>query len=234
MQLKKHNVELRDRSTAARHYDLDLTDIMDLSSETGSYWFGFFLSDGYMPKTTHRIRINLAYKDIGHLYKLSRSLKSTIQPKKGQVRCAGKTFDRAYISINNKELYEFYQQAGWPEYKQGIIKLEKLNLNMKHFLRGLWDGDGTVTHNKNRYLRLGFCSRHYPIIEWVQTQIIKLVLTQYQETIKINKISKQLIYNTWWCGHDALLIGRALYTNCTLYLDRKAQRVMSFVNRPSH
>jgi hypothetical protein len=212
VQLRKVNVKFREANYGSKQYKIDITNMTDLTKETGSYWFGFLLTHAYMAQ--NRIRCNLPIKDIGHLYKLSRSLMSTIPPKKSG--------SRAYLSINNKALCEFYRQHGWFEFKSGIVKLSG-DVDLRHFLRGLWDGGGIVT-NSGKYLRIGFNDCNKQIIRWMQNSLVLLIRHLYY-----HDLSKK----NWWCGTEAVLIGRALYTNCTIYLDRKSKKVFNFISVPS-
>jgi hypothetical protein len=224
--LIKEGILIRNRSLRQRKFQIDVFRLKDLSSEIGAYWFGFLLADGHLYSNRHRIRCSLAVKDIGHLYHLSKDLNSTIPPKKSMIKCQGKWFGRGYMVINNKELSDFYRKNHWFDFKTGRIKKFKINnLNMKHFLRGLWDGDGIVTHNQ-KYLRMGFCDKYECVVNWVKYHLRRLVKNECGMVLSNNRTCKHgPIYAVYWTGSQANQIASILYFNSLRYLRRKFEKI---------
>ena len=229
--LIRSGVIFRDISERNRNYEIDIARVGDFKTEEGAYWLGFLLADGHVNKKRYRIRVNLNRNDVGHLYALSHDINSTISPKYSIVTLGNKKHERAYLTINNKELVERYRANGFDHFKDGKPNLLTNEINMRHFLRGLWDGDGVVTHNEI-YLRMGYCDQYEEVVAWVQKKVIEQVEQCCGVKIPANKISKVKhanAYICWWAGSPAVAIGRTLYTDCMRYLPRKAQKVMKYL-----
>lgn len=214
----------RKAGSTRRRYPIDLLSLTDLSSEVGSYWFGFLLTDGSINKTSKKntIMCRLGMRDIGHLWKLSRDVGVIYGPKRTKTTIYnGKTYDQCYFYINSKELVKFYIDNGWNDFKHGKINLPN-KLNMRHFIRGLIDGDGIITHSRKR-LRIGFCSQHSAIIGWLRECLHK------ELNVSRNKVVRQVINYMYWNGTDALKIAAWLYFDQTRCLERKLNKVLPYV-----
>lgn len=239
--LKRH-VELRKRQEYCKQYPINIEPFKDPSNEITAYWLGFLMADGHIRKYAKNKSIKIACKlqarDIGHLWNFTKDLSTTKQPKLVNSKTPrGKKIKAAFINISNQELYEILVSYGMKDFKgKGIIRLPK-NLNMRHWLRGLIDGDGIIsTADKGRYLRLGFISPHRNICV-----LIRKLLGEETTAKKFNKIARRMhnkemtvtkpVYTTEWCGFAAVEIARYLYCNSTRYLQRKWDKVMPFINK---
>lgn len=224
--LRKRKVLLRNfDDTKYRKYQLNTDLVCNIQSEIGAYWLGFLLADGYITPNRHRLVINLQANDIGHLYKLTKHLGTYKQPRIAITTAKGKTKKRSTLTINSKELCNFYRNIGWNEFKNG----ECIPSHTRHLLRGLWDGDGIVTHN-NKYLRMGFCNPHYSITKAIQLITINYVYKSYGIIIRENKLNlHNNCWYCWWVGKPAVLIAKMLYFNQSVCLDRKLHKVSNYI-----
>lgn len=232
--LHTNNIAVRKPNITARKYPIDLTLLTDLNSEVGAYWFGFLLADGWIStyndkKNCNKVQCNLAKRDTNHLQQLANDAGTLQNPKirKSKGFASDREFEQCFISINSKELADFYRKSGWQEFKKGKIKLPS-NLNIRHFLRGFCDGDGIVTTTSpsnctKTYLRIGFCSMHSNIMSWIMNILVK------ELNINKNKVCKTHIYYIWWAGTPALKIASYLYTNQSRTLQRKLDKIMPFL-----
>lgn len=218
-------------------YRYFLPPLKNLSSEIGAYWFGFFLADGYICTSAHRRSVQhrlickLSWRDYDHLKKLCKTIriKKLPQLRYQYNKVRDRTYRYAILGINSKELCDFYIRNGWNDFKRGKFSFPK-QLNLRHFLRGLWDGDGTVSWGK-KYLIMGYADMNRNTIELLQSEIIKLVRQQTGTIIKPNKIlhyetkNKTQMYRTAWVGRQAILIAKSLYSGCALALERKLSKL---------
>ena len=96
---------------------------------------------------------------------------------------------------------------------------------LNHFIRGYFDGDGSIHFNKPNTIKLRFTSSKY-FIQNLQ-KIIKQILK-----IKPNKNWKY--HNIWHCeyyGGDARQICHWMYKDCgELFLKRKKERFNRHIN----
>ena len=227
--LKHNGIERRKREQYCKKYPINLDQFRDPSNLIASYWLGFLYADGHLRKYektgTHIMKVKLQLRDIGHLYKLARDLYTTKIPTTHIKERNGKTIKSTTLIINNKEFYHILKSYGWFEFKNGEIKLP-VNLNLRHFVRGLFDGDGIVsTDDRKRYLRIGFCSPHRPIVEYVKRLCDGWINEDYCK----RKLRKRHIYYTYWQGDAANRLARFLYCNSIRYLDRKMELIYKYI-----
>ena len=235
--LKQQGIKRRIRQEYCKQYLINIERFKDPSIEETSYWIGFIMADGHLrinSKTqTKLIKIKLQGGDIGHLWNFAKDLCTTKQPKAYDLKSStGKTIHIAQILIMNQELYDLLISYGVKDFKKkGIINLP-LSINMRHWLRGLIDGDGIIsTIEKGKYLRIGFVSPHKNITQWVHDHINQII-----EYPKINKISERKAWNSTksiyyanWTGSFAVKIARYLYCDSTIYLQRRLDKVLPFI-----
>lgn len=145
--LKSNNVKLRKRAPV--HYNIHF---FDEYNEDSCYWAGFIAADGYVRFDRNTVTIHLASVDSDHLLKL-----------------ANLTNYKGNVNINKNECYisfsgEWFQKALANKFdihprKTFDVKIsEKIPEDMvKHFIRGYFDGDGSVTKSGS-YLKINFTS----------------------------------------------------------------------------
>lgn len=210
------------REPIYRRHQFDISNVTNYQTEECAYWFGFNLADSSLSKT--RITTRLARCDISHLCKWARALGTTITPVKCWSTLHGRKFPSCRISINHHTLSQFYRTNGFCEFKCGNpYRIPIKQLLLQHLLRGLWDGDGIITHN-SKYLRVGFVSPHIAIIEFVSE------LLSSEIGVHPNKINMHNgCYYMWWCGSSAIIIGKYLYFNQTISLNRKTNKIMQYI-----
>jgi hypothetical protein len=238
--LKRNQIRFRSLNQY-RTYQMDPIDLITPQSELTSYWFGFFLADAFIAKYRNQIRCNLAFRDIGHLFLLAKDIRSNYQPKKCWKKKSngiGK-YPGSYLSINNGDLQQFYFDNGWNDFRSGKMNdFEKHldTLDIRHFIRGLWDGDGCVSYHPSqqgryRYLRMGFIDSHKSCVRWIVDQLCHRI------QISPNKILPGTGGNAHvvsWVGSPAVEIARYLYCNSTRYLQRKLDKVRPFIYGDKH
>jgi len=188
-------------------------------SEESCYWAGFLAADGCVD-IKHRVRIMLNYDDINHLEKLRTFLESTHT-----------------ISTNTDKYYRCSFEFTSPhicdvlDINYGIVpnKTNKLkfiripNKYMPHFLRGYFDGDGSICEsfsNKNSVtasIYATFCSgsKHFSegLFNYLQD---KLSLGGHLQEFE-GSTKWQLKFNT----NDAKTLLQYMYDGSSVYLDRK-------------
>lgn len=217
-------VDRRPPEETSRQYPINPSQLIDLSSEIGSYWFGFLLADGYINPKYNVVRIDLHAKDAGHLWQLCRDAHTITPPHHFKQHYKGKIHERIRLSLCSKGLSSFYRECGWHDFKNGIVdKLKSLPLDRRHFIRGLWDGDGIVTHSGN-LLRMGFCDKYHSVVEWVSNELIVSCAVNSNKIGRHNNASY-----TFWGGRPAVHIARWLYTNQSRCLKRKMDKIYPYL-----
>lgn len=147
--IKKNGVKKRNTSEY-RKYRIDQSSFKDPAlNQSAMYWGGFLAADGNVSKSSNAITLTLAAKDIAHIEKFRRFIKSShpiTETKYGTYQiCVHSGFiaeDLHFFGISpNKSLvYDPPVHCIWD----------------KDFWRGMIDGDGFVSEERG-YARMGLC-----------------------------------------------------------------------------
>lgn len=200
--LIRNGVELRKRTPC--HYDTRLFDEYTMES---CYWAGFIAADGYIRYDRDAVVIHLSNTDKDHLYKLAKltNFQGNIHnnDKECSITFSGKWYVESLknnFNICPQKTFDVKIPDNLPE---GMLA---------HFLRGYFDGDGSISHTNN-YLHIGITSG--------STQLLNQIIDYlYRNNIVIrNKDGKPKIYNTnnainYFCNNAYKVID-LLYSNST-------------------
>lgn len=162
----------------------------------------------------------LKYDDISHLEKLRKFLHST-----HTISSNTEKYNRCSLEITSQHICEILDlNYGIIPNKTDKLKFQKLpNKYMVHFLRGYFDGDGSICEsfsNKNSitssiYATFASGSRHFSegLFNYLQ-EVLKLGghLQEFEGATKW-----QLKFNT----NDAKTLLQYMYGDCSIFLDRK-------------
>ena len=105
-----------------------------------AYWRGFLLADG-CNREGRGLQITLASKDRGHLEEFATFMESN-SPISDFTRGGNRG---CTLAIWSKEFSERLTVAGIPPRKTMIVELPVNDPNLPHLVRGLWDGDSSIT-----------------------------------------------------------------------------------------
>ena len=199
------------------YFDEAIFDVID--TEEKAYWLGFLCADGTISsspenqtvKTEFKIELSLSSKDFSHLEKFASFLKY-----KKEIYCDSK---RCRIFLNSKRMWKSL-------YKHGCIPQKTLKLQfpildqslIRHFIRGYWDGDGTLT----------WCNKEhtYPEIGVISTEnfllgILKFLKLEASIRINSNNFGNSITKKFQLFSHKAFVACYKLYENSNIYLQRK-------------
>lgn len=213
--LKQRGIDIQNRQLKI---DEDIFETID--TEEKAYWLGFLYADGNVYKTT--ISISLKGEDIGHLEKFKAFLKSEHPIMKLKSKCAistnpDKILDVCKIMITSKKLSNDLINLGCVRKKSLILKFPSEDMVprhlMKHFIRGYFDGDGSIAIDKSK--------THSLVFQVTGTYEVLLGIKEHY-LIKSNIRKVGNIYDLRCKGNiKALSIFDDMYNDCTVYLDRK-------------
>lgn len=117
-----------------------------IDTEEKAYWLGFLYSDGYVSKRDNSIELGLKLSDYEHLEKFINFIgwKGTV--KKDSYRCR--------VIFADKQIKEDLIKLGCTPVKSLTLKFpteEQVPKKfIKHFIRGYFDGDGSIYYSKNK------------------------------------------------------------------------------------
>lgn len=144
--------EFRNKKTIKKIFNEDF-----LKNEDVLYYFyGLVASDGTLDKNRKRIRITLKDLDMEILTKLKKEL--FVNHEEAKLYETIKSDSMKYISlhIENKKLYEECLKLGLTPNKTKTLKINYDNMSKKNissFIRGYFDGDGSVSINQPFYIK---------------------------------------------------------------------------------
>ena len=216
-------------------FDEHIFDVID--TEEKAYWLGFIFADGYIAsfskeeKPRYTFELCLKGDDYLHLEKFKEFIKYNGPGKVtiSNVRCNNKICKRCRFSITNKFFWHSLYEKGCVPNKSLTLTFPSINifkdsLLIKHFIRGYFDGDGSLSFYKN--------------IKSVSPNISILGTKEFLEKLSNilgipTRLSKQKRYkhNTWtlyFNKESALKFLSNIYDDSSVYLDRKYNRYLFF------
>lgn len=222
--LKEDNIEIVQNN---QKYKYNENAFKDINNEEQAYWLGFMYADGCINELKMQANLTLCGKDIEHV----KRFRDFIFPNKDYPLVK----KISYLSNNEKEYYSYRVMISNTVITQNLINKKCLwnktfdldfpsveivpdNL-MNHFIRGFFDGDGSVFINKNR-LGVSFVSAsenflndlYDYIFEQITINRNKLYLTKDNNySLQIN--SQKDIENFY----------NYIYNNSSIFLDRKKE-----------
>lgn len=184
----------------------------DVLNENSTYWLGFLYADGYVRLKNGRsgsLKLKLKNTDKNHIEKFLNEIGSNHPIKCG---VDGRS-NFCVTSVNSNRMVKRLFELGCINNKTFKMVLPDLPQHlMKHFIRGYFDGDGSVSSVKNRpnSFVVSLCSNkkfNQQVVEFLGYGNI------YENTnysvIKINKLKEIKKFRDY------------IYTNNCVKLDRK-------------
>lgn len=192
-----------------------------IDSEEKAYWLGFIYADGSIHSKMNRLQVALSNKDKAHLSKFASIFESKLVEKKQISVCY----------IYGRKICEDLKSKGVVPRKTFIDSVEIYNCVpddlLHHFVRGYFDGDGTVGVAKNT----SFCG-----FVGLENFLNKMnIIIADNCGVSLNKIHKDgTIFSIRWNGNNQLLnIREWLYKNASICLERKKRAFFS-LQRKKH
>jgi hypothetical protein len=206
----------RDKIIPNKKYTVDETYFEDINTEEKAYWLGFLYADGWIRYRNNiytNIYAGLMINDIEHVKKFAKSIKSTHKITKRK-NCYE-------ISIYNKVFSTNLINNGCVPNKSLIIKFPEISKNfIRHFIRGYFDGDGSITITE-KTLSFTICSGSEKFLQ----SIIYFLNFIIKKNYKIYKRNNQNLYIFIISNYDDIVrIQNYLYHKSTIYLDRKKEK----------
>jgi predicted DNA-binding protein YlxM (UPF0122 family) len=194
--------------------------IFSIKTYDSSYWAGFLAADGNVFGNT--ILIHLHSKDYKHLEKYKYFVKTNVNVIINKKSC--------YIKFrSNKIAQDLKENFNIVPNKSLILEAPNLNNdeNIRHFIRGYFDGDGCFYCGKNRQ-SFEIYSGSINILKWILYNIKKQL--KVNDIIKVRH-KKNNVYRFSFGGKkDVINIMNWLYKDCEdNYLERKYNKFKSFM-----
>lgn len=201
-------------------------------SSNMAYILGFIFADGGIVKITHngssdQLGFGQNKKDIDILKKIKQefSAEQTLSIGKKYVHFSV----RSQIIVDDLKKLGITYRKSFRKTRGKIPKVPKKNI--RDFIRGIVDGDGSIHFDKRKYPTLSICGRK-EIMTFIKNHFLSKfnIYSKIGQPKKNGKLSN-VFYICYRCNSAKTLINY-LYANANLYLERKfkiAKRV-SYTN----
>jgi hypothetical protein len=206
-------------------YDVNENYFDVIDTEEKAYWLGLLTADGCIFKSSNGIRLSLMHSDHNHVEKFKKSIESE-HPI--EIRKSGGYSDTALVStltITNKHLHQALINLGFSSVKtlnERPAKQIPEHL-IHHYIRGIFDGDGWITYGYN-YREIGF-GMGKDILEYIKDIFERLAGVKTTYKVKFRK--NVYIYRIS-AKQEILKALNFMYSDATIYLDRKYNRYLNF------
>src|SRR3989344_2488202 len=183
-----------------------------------AYILGYILSDGCIGEGTYKgysdaLKFGVQKRDTDILEKIKKELSS--KHKISLCKIAN------HFTITNQTIVNDLKKLGIKYRKslrEDIPNVPKKYI--KDFIRGIFDGDGSISFNKGNYPTLSVCGGENTI-----TFIQNHFLSKFNINSKITKVKKnercQFLFYVAYRANTAKTLIKYLYENAELYLERK-------------
>lgn len=213
-----------------RTYRINEKFFNEIDTEEKAYILGFIMADGgiYI-NNAHRLYFSLSYKDIEILNKIQAAMESNYDIKIiEQSNSFGKS-TIARLTIYCKEIIDDLLALGFDNNKTGNEFIPNIEPALiRHFLRGFFDGDGTIFKSRG-YDTVGFTSSLdmlNAISELLSKELSLDIKKIYTESG--NKQAYRLYYSK---QEEVYKIYNYLYDNATIYLERKKDKFVDTITK---
>ena len=230
------------KNTVGNHYrtyyhNEDYFEAID--DEHKAYWLGFMFADGYILNNDNRygedqFGISIAKQDIQTLYQFKQDIKAT-NPIHEYERSIHVGQSLCRIQLTSQKTVNDLIDKGCVKQKTYVLEPPKnvpLDL-IPHFIRGFFDGDGSIIKTKTEKNRCLKTDNYVYSIDFTTTKAVAEWLYKY---FKAGSIIKEPRRNyTWYYtlgGHKQVInFYHLLYDNATIYMERKYLRFQELLNK---
>lgn len=225
--LKCKGISRRDNSECQRKLNLNEA-AFNTFTEESLYWLGFLTADGSL--NGNQLLVRLAVKDKHYLEKFKRFLESDAEIKEITVKGFDKKYPAVSFLVNSKKMADRLRELGFVKGRKNVYPdwLDGLSDDQfRHWLRGLWDGDGTVgvksgNYGANRYPYVSLCG----YLELLNPAIDRLIsILGIRRNAYILRGKNKKIVSIEWEGSDAERVRDYLYNNVAVFMERKADGI---------
>ena len=164
--LKDNGIHIKSKKEL---YSRDSHFFDEIDTNEKAYWLGFFYADGCVaaPTASNPYLVELGSKDKEHLEKFKSAIKANNKVTKAIVRGC----EYYQFNIQDEQLHSSLIKHGCiPQKSKILTKLPDISKEFfGDFLRGYFDGDGCLYHEKARNVfRVSFVSGSLPFLQELQ------------------------------------------------------------------
>ena len=230
----KLGLNVRSNKENSRKYNINHDYFNNINTEEKAYWLGFLYADGYVISKDNSRYVGIAISsiDYNHLVKFNNDTNSTY-PIHTYIQTSGYSNNSEYcrVVVTSDNMYNDLINHGVVEHKSNVLKPPQLDHNLiKHFIRGYFDGDGSVWSCLNKKQNIPTYS-----ISFLGTDEMLLYIMEYllenrliSRKYKLNKRKDFHTVSDFKFGGNQLGYKTLnhLYEDSSVYLDRKYNKYL--------
>lgn len=204
-----------------------------IDAQDKAYILGFLWGDGSCIPGKRTVALTISTKDEAHLRKIATCLGlEESEVRRHVVRSFGnKKFSSSKIQMSHKIFFEAMERLGYGKKPQRMMRMPKLPDNMiRHFLRGLFDADGSVHCKRTgkfgnvRKGRMEVSLPHLPAVNWWSNYFQKTLGVPFQfgrdkSIYRVTLVKKS----------DLKKVYEFLYSDSVLELERKKKKFRDLI-----
>lgn len=222
--MKKFNIQ-NVGTQGARKNNFNHDYFKEIDTEEKAYWLGFIMADGCVYKgskgTSYRLQINLKSTDIEHLNKFQQSIGSSYKIQVKKI----KQHEACLLKVNSTIMCKDLMKWNVIPSKSLICEMPILKKELKkHFIRGYFDGDGSLDLHKKKDPRARIVGgetmlqqiKDFLDEEGMQSKVAAPTKNKSTYTLEIPVGKESMKFMSW------------LYEDSSISLDRKVQRYETY------
>lgn len=196
----------------------------NIDTEEKAYWLGFFFADGYIDNK-NGFDLVLCEEDYEHVKKFKEALKSKHKIGLKNVKLDNKIFKACRLNIKDKNIHNKLIEYGCVNNKSLVVEFPNINIFtkkrlIKDFIRGYFDGNGSIGIDKKGYYKVQITSGSYAFLETLSLLLDDLNIKSYIYHTEKRKNVYDLKFQKE--NRDKFL--KYIYRKSTIYLDRKYEK----------
>lgn len=211
-------------------------------NENSCYWAGFILADGYIRKTRNSLHIKLKKEDREHLVKFLKCLEIEKNSIEKLIK-EGKDYfsiDLHFDELKNDLELKFKIKNKKTFDAEIFYKIPQKYIH--HFIRGYFDGDGSISRAVNKkgiiYPQFSFIGT-IKVLDTISNYFFKNGIKTRNETGKpvFQLRYKKNVGSIYYFGYKKLILfHKLLYKNSNelIELKRKKETILDFINIKQH
>lgn len=199
---------------------------MTLSKEQISYLIGFLHADGHLYETTRnrgKLSIEVDETDNDIIIKVQNLIGGTIRKRNRETNFGQNS--SVILTQCGLETRKFLKSKGMIAGKKSLIISAPSKLSFNHYLRGYFDGDGSLGFTKNNEPFISFCVSS----EKLKDQILTFLNEKLGITKNLKRNKRDKVYNIVVKNEGAIGLGKLMYKRSSIFLDRKKKKFNSLL-----
>lgn len=221
--MHRMGVPLRD---AHRKWSLNPHVFDSIDNEHAAYWHGFIYADGYVSAKGNYLQVYLSHKDAGHLQKLCDFMGSNFPIKEINYPSfdgkEGRAWSQARVAFIDRHLSLRLQETG---IIVGRNTIDTVLANVPehlihHWIRGLFDGDGSASTNSKT---IWFCGEER--LMFFIRDVMARCAGRNPKLPPFKHKTANLYYMRYKGGINAIAVADYMYKDATVWLERKRDTV---------